>query len=118
MKIRFVLGEVSVTATLDESGASRDLVSLLPLEIEMKDLFQREKTGTIPRTISEEGRRTFTCDVADVVYWPPGPHLAVFYAQSTRSLPQPGAIHLGTIDAGAEIFAAGSSVKAKIERAD
>src|SRR5262249_1613272 len=110
--------EKSVTATLEDSVASRDFVSLLPLSIEMKDLAHREKTGTIPRTISEEGRRTFDCDVADVVYWPPGPHVAVFYGQTAHPLPQPGAIRLGALDAGAELFAPGSAVQATIERAD
>ncbi len=32
----------------------------------------------------------------DIVYWPPGPHLAVFYRQDGRSLPQPGMIRLGS----------------------
>ena len=116
MKIRFVLGETSVTATLDDSAASRDFVSLLPLSIEMKDLFQREKSGDLPRAISEEGRRQYTYEVADVVYWPPGPHVAVFYGQDGRTLREPGMIRLGAIDAGVEAFAPGSSVKVRIER--
>ena len=34
MKIRFVIGQTSVTATLDDSGSTRGFASLLPLELE------------------------------------------------------------------------------------
>ena len=118
MKIRFVIDQISVTATLDESGASRDFVSMLPLALELKDLKKREKFGELPRTISEDGQRRYTYDVGDVVYWPPGPHVAVFYAQEGSTLPQPGMIRLGAVDGSAEALAAGSSVHAVIERVD
>jgi hypothetical protein len=34
VKIRFVIGQTSVTATLDDSGSTRGFASLLPLELE------------------------------------------------------------------------------------
>lgn len=115
-KIRFRIGKTTVTATLGDNEASRDFVSLLPLDIELNDYFRREKSGQIPRTLSEEGPRRYTCDVADVVYWPPGPHLAVFYRHDARPLPEPGAVLLGTIDSGVEAFADSAPVHAVIER--
>jgi len=118
MKIRFVIGQTSVTATLDDSEASRDFVSMLPLSLELKDLFNREKSGQLPRTMSEAGQRQYTYAIGDVVYWPPGPHVAVFYGQDGRTLREPGMIRLGAVDGSAEAFAAGSSVQVVIERAD
>jgi len=56
--------------------------------------------------------------IGDVVYWPPGPHVAVFYGQDGRTLREPGMIRLGAVDGSAEAFAAGSSVQVVIERAD
>ncbi len=67
MKIRFLIGQTSVTATLDDSGSSRDVASLLPLELELNDLFRREKSGQLPRGMREEGRRTYTYEVGDIV---------------------------------------------------
>src|SRR5215510_16283933 len=47
LKIRFVIGATTVAATLDDSGTTKDFASLLPLELELKDLFAREKSGTL-----------------------------------------------------------------------
>jgi len=116
LKIRFVIGATTVAATLDDSGTTRDFASLLPLELELKDLFAREKSGQLPRALFEDGQRTHTYEVGDIVYWPPGPHVAVFYRQDGRPVTA-GMIRLGTVDAGVDAFAPCSTVRATIERA-
>ena len=116
MKIRFVMGRATVAATLCDSGTTKDFASLLPLELELKDLFEREKSGQLPRMLLEEGHRTYTYEVGDIVYWPPGPHVAVFYRQDGRTVAA-GMIRLGTVDAGVDAFAPSSSVQATIELA-
>ena len=115
MKIRFVMGQATVAATLDDSGTAKDFASLLPLEVELKDLFAREKSGDLPRGLLEDGPRTYRYEVGDVVYWPPGPHVAVFYRQDGRTLREPGMIRLGTVEEGVDAFAPSSSVRATIE---
>jgi Cyclophilin-like family len=45
----------------------------------MNDLFGREKFGHLPRAISESGERTHTYEVGQIVYWSPGPDVAIFY---------------------------------------
>jgi hypothetical protein len=117
VKIRFVIGHISIAATLDNCGTTKDFASLLPLELELKDLFARETSGDLPRALLEDGRRTYTYEVGDVVYWPPGPHVAVFYRQDGRTLREPGMIRLGVVDAGVDAFAGSSSVHATIELA-
>jgi hypothetical protein len=116
LKIRFVIGATTVAATLDDNGTTKDFASLLPLELEMNDLFAREKAGQLPRTLFEDGQRTHTYEVGDIVYWPPGPHVAVFYRQDGRTVAA-DMIRLGTVDAGVDAFAPGSTMRATIERA-
>ena len=114
MKVRFVLAQTTVAATLDDSAPTKDFASLLPLEVELKDLFAREKSGDLPRALLEAAPRTYMYAVGDVVYWPPGPHVAVFYRQDGRTVTA-GMIRLGSVDAGVDAFAPSSSVRATIE---
>jgi hypothetical protein len=116
VKIRFVTGHTTVAATLDDNGTTKDFASLLPLELELNDLFAREKSGQLPRALFEDGQRTHTYAVGDIVYWPPGPHVAVFYRQDGRTVAS-GMIRLGVVDAGVDAFAPSSTMRATIELA-
>lgn len=117
MKIRFHVRATSVTATLQDSKASRDFASMLPLTLTMNDLFRREKYGHLPRPISGEGRRAYAYEVGQIVYWAPGPDVAVFYRQDGEPIPDPGIIILGTTDSGVEAFDVPGSMSVTIERA-
>jgi hypothetical protein len=116
MKITFNIGGKVVTANLIDNGTTRDFVSLLPLTLTMNDLFKREKFGHLPRAISEEGERKRTYEVGYVIYWPPGPDVAIFYRHDGRTIPHPGIIVMGKIDSGIETFSAPSSLKVAIDR--
>ena len=102
MKIRLTLNGTALTATLIDSETTRDFVSLLPLTLTMSDLFGREKFGHLPRAISEGGKRTRTYEVGDVIYWPPGPDVAIYYRHDGQPIPSPGIIVIGKMDSGVE----------------
>ena len=72
------------------------------------------ESGDLPRALVEDAPRTYMYKVGDVVYWPPGPHVAVFYRQDGRTVTA-GMIRLGSVDAGVDAFAPSSSVRATIE---
>ena len=118
MKIRLKIADKEITATLNDSETTRDFVSLLPLTITMNDLFGREKFGHLPRAISEGGKRTRTYEVGDVIYWSPGPDVAMFYRHDRQSIPSPGIIVMGKIDSGLEVLSVPGEVKVIIERAE
>jgi len=116
MKIRLTLDNgKAITATLIDSETTRDFVSLLPLTLTMNDLFGREKFFHLPRAISEGGKRTRTYEVGDVIYWSPGPDVAVYYRHDGQSIPSPGIIAIGKIDSGVEALDVPGSVRATIE---
>jgi hypothetical protein len=89
MKIRLKVGDQAIMATLIDSETTRDFVSLLPLTLDMNDLFGREKFGHLPRAISEGGNRTRTYQIGDVIYWSPGPDVAIYYRHDGRRFPRP-----------------------------
>ena len=83
--VRITIGRRSIEATLADSDAARDFASLLQLTLAMNDLFRREKFATLPRAISEQGKRTHDYAVGTIGYWPPGPDVAIFYRQENES---------------------------------
>lgn len=115
MKLRLTIGARSLTATLLDSDASRDFASLLPLTLTLNDLFGREKYGHLPRPLSGAGRRAHTYEVGQIVYWAPGPDVAIFYRQDHQRIPEPGIIVLGIIEAGVEALDVSGAAKVKLE---
>ena len=53
--------------------------------------------------------------MGDVIYWSPGPDLAIYYRHDSQSIPSPGIIVLGKLDVGAEMLDVLGAVKATIE---
>ena len=117
MKIRLRVKDKTVTATLIDSKTTRDFISLLPLTLTMNDLFHREKFAHLPKSISTEGKRKYTYEVGEIIYWSPGPDVAIYYRQDGETIPAPGIISIGKIDAGAEVFDVPGSVEVTIELA-
>jgi len=118
MKIRLKVEDKVMTATLIDSKTTRAFVSLLPLTLTMNDLFRREKFAHLPRPISEEGKRTHTYEVGQVVYWSPGRDVAIFYRNDGEKIPNPGIIVIGKIDSGVAALDVAGSVKVTIELHD
>ena len=91
-RVRIIIDNTSIEATLADSDTARDFASLLPLTLSMNDLFLREKFAALPRAISEQGKRTHDYAVGTIGYWPPGPDLAIFYRHDGERIPEPGLI--------------------------
>lgn len=49
MKIRMIVDGTPLTATLDDTEAARDFVSLLPLALTLEDYAATEKVSDLPR---------------------------------------------------------------------
>src|SRR2546422_5480771 len=113
--LRLKITDRTITATLIDSEAARDFVSLLPLTLTMNDLFRREKFAHLPRAISEEEKRTHTYEVGQVVYWSPGPDVAIFYRNDGEKIPNPGIIVIGKVDSGVDVLDVVGSVKVAVE---
>ena len=118
IKLRLKVADRTITATLIDSEAARDFVSLLPLTLTMNDLFRREKFGHLPRPISTGGKRTHTYAVGEIAYWAPGPDVAVYYRDDGEEIPNPGIIVIGRMDSGVEVLDVPGSLRVTIEALD
>lgn len=118
VQIRMTVGEDSATATLADNATARDFASLLPVTLNMSDLFGLEKLGKLPRALNQGGKAVFTYEVGQLGYWSPGEDLAIVYAvKGSRSIPSPGLVPIGTVDSGLEMIAeAGDAFQLRIEQ--
>ena len=99
MQIRISIGELRVTATLDDSAAAEDLLALLPVTVAMEDHGGVEKTGPLPSPLSLDGQPDGADpDVGDLGYYAPGNDLVLYYGDQSY---YPGIVVLGRLDGDA-----------------
>jgi hypothetical protein len=103
-----------VTAVLVDNEATRSLIRMLPLMIEMRDHLRQEKTGNLPATLPEV-RRQQAFSAGTLGLW--GGDDFVIYYRSGR-VPQPGIVVLGQISGNVSIFDRPGPVTVHVRRAD
>ncbi|ASP74858.1 hypothetical protein CDO28_23755 (plasmid) [Sinorhizobium meliloti] len=101
-----------VTAELEDNDATRALVGMLPLTIEMSDHLRQEKTGNLPSALPDVTRqRDFSAGTLGL--WASGDF--VIYYRSGR-VPSPGIVVLGHVTGDVSIFDRPGPVTVRIQR--
>jgi hypothetical protein len=101
------------TAELVDNAATRSLVKMLPLTIEMRDHMRQEKTGNLPSPLSAVARQT-SFSKGTLGLWS-SDHFVIYYREG--SVPQPGIIILGNVTGDVSFLDRPGSVSVRIERA-
>lgn len=113
-KIKITISGKEITATLNNSKTSSDFVSLLPLELPLKDYASNEKIGYLSKRLTTEAAPKGGARLAgDVAYYAPWGNLALFYKETTTQ--SDNLFILGKIDKGKENLQFSGSATAKIE---
>ena len=102
MKIIIAANGKNLNATLEDNPASRALYELMPITVNMKDLYGREMCFFMPGKLPETRQTSTNYNVGDIIYWPPQRCLVILYKQNGERFRRQ---HLGHIDSGAEMFA-------------
>ena len=100
-----------VSAELADNNASRSLVRMLPITIEMRDHLRQEKTGNLPSPLPEVPRRRDFA-VGTLGLWGPD-HFVIYYREGR--VPQPGIVILGKVTGDVSIFDRPGPVAVRIE---
>jgi hypothetical protein len=120
--LRIVLrfDRAAVPATLSDTAASRELASLLPLTLDLRDPMGQAKSGRLPVPLNASDVAVVTDPEAGCLYYVPDSQLlAVFYDDLGQAVPTPGLIRLGTVDGDlTAIAAAGNRVWVRVDLAD
>ena len=114
MRIRIVVENTELAATLEDSAASRDFAAQLPLDLTLEDYHATEKIADLPSRLSTEGApEGFDPDVGDITYFAPWGNLALFYRDFGYAS---GLVRLGRIEGNVEVLEGDGPLTARIER--
>ena len=101
-----------VTAELVDNNATRSLVQMLPLTIEMRDHLRQEKTGNLPSPLPTIERQL---DFSNGTLGLWNSNNFVIYYRDGR-VPQPGIILIGRVTDDVSIFDRPGPVSVRVER--
>jgi hypothetical protein len=101
-----------VTAELVDNEATRSLIQMLPLTIEMRDHLRQEKTGNLPSPLSAVERQ-LDFSTGTLGLWS-SDHFVIYYRDGR--VPQPGIILLGRVTDDVSIFDRPDPVTVRVER--
>ena len=102
-----------VNAELVDNAATKALLGMLPVTIEMRDHMRQEKTGDLPSPLPDIARQT-TFSKGTLGLWS-SDHFVIYYRDG--QVPQPGIIILGRISGDMSLFDRPGPVKVRVERA-
>ena len=102
-----------VTAELVDNDATRSLVRMLPITIDMRDHMRQEKTGNLPSALPAVERQ-LDFAIGTLGLWSSN-HFVIYYRDGR--VPQPGIIILGRVSGDVSIFDRPGSVTVRVERA-
>ncbi len=101
-----------VTAELVDNNATRSLLQMLPLTIEMRDHLRQEKTGNLPSPLPAVDRQ-LDFSTGTLGLWSSN-HFVIYYRDG--SVPQPGIILLGRVTDDVSIFDWPGPIFVRVER--
>jgi hypothetical protein len=101
-----------VTAELVDNEATRSLVEMLPLTIDMRDHLRQEKTGNLPSPLPAVERQ-LDFSTGTLGLWSSN-HFVIYYRDGR--VPQPGIIILGQVTGDVSIFDRPGPVTVRVER--
>ena len=101
-----------VIAELVDNNATRPLVQMLPLTIEMRDHLRQEKTGNLPSPLpAVERQLDFSSGTLGL--WSSN-HFVIYYRDGR--VPQPGIVLIGRVTDDVSIFDRPGPVSVRVER--
>ena len=101
-----------VTAELVDNSATRSLVQMLPLTIEMRDHLRQEKTGNLPSPLPAVERQ-LNFSTGTLGLWS-ADHFVIYYGDGR--VPQPGIVLLGQVTDDVSIFDRPGPITVRLER--
>ena len=101
-----------VTAELVDSEATRSLIKMLPLTLDMRDHLRQEKTGNLPSPLPAVERQ-LDFSTGTLGLWSSN-HFVIYYRDGR--VPQPGIIMLGRVTGDVAIFDRPGPVTVRVER--
>ena len=116
MKIRLIINDKILPATLYDNASARDFYAMLPLRLTLEDYAATEKIAYLPRKLSSaDAPEGFTPSAGDITWYAPWGNLALFHKGFRYSS---GLVSLGRIESGVDVLRSPGKQPVLIERAE
>lgn len=113
-KIGMTISGEQFTASINNSAAGKDFLSLLPITLTLEDYHSTEKISDLPKRLStQDAAKGMDPQTGDITYFAPWGNLAIFYRDFGYSR---GLVPLGKMDTTIEAFESKSPVTVTFER--
>ncbi|MEQ4715848.1 cyclophilin-like fold protein [Nonomuraea sp. B19D2] len=106
MPVVLRLDDHAVAATLTDTPPSRQLAAMLPLTVQLRDVWGQAKAGRLPQPLTVgAGTPIHDPTPGDIYFWPPSGVIAIYYDDLGQAVPDPGLVRLGVVEAGLDKLA-------------
>ncbi|QII29131.1 hypothetical protein G6052_10490 [Stenotrophomonas maltophilia] len=113
MKIRLIINDQTLSATLEDSIPAREFAAQLPITLQLEDYAATEKIAQLPRSLSITGEPEGITPVAgDIAFYAPWGNLAIFHRPFGYSK---GLVRLGRINGGLQALRAEGPLVVRME---
>lgn len=113
MKIRLIINDQVLSATMEDSIPAREFIAQLPLTLQLEDYAANEKIAQLPRRLSVAGEpEGFTPAAGDIAFYAPWGNLAIFHRPFAYSK---GLIRLGRMEGGLQVLRTEGPLAVRIE---
>ncbi|MBR1627792.1 MAG: Ig-like domain-containing protein [Lachnospiraceae bacterium] len=92
--IKIKTGDRTLSGKLEDNSATRELIKLFPMKVEMENLFDREMCYQLKKALPTQTLREDSYKVGDIIYWPPERSFVILYKQNGEKFERQ---QLGTI---------------------
>lgn len=103
VEVKMTVGQTVITATLNDSGTTREFVATLPRTMAMSRYDDREYYGKVGIPLTEDGERIESYVNGDVTYFTTGGSFAIFFDKDHESR-QSGLIRMGRVTSDLNAF--------------
>ncbi|MEV4286255.1 cyclophilin-like fold protein [Nonomuraea bangladeshensis] len=103
---------------MTDTMVSRQFTAMPPLTVQLADAWGQAKAGPLPRPLTAGGGGTPVHDPAagGIYFWPVSGVIAVYYDDLGQTVPDPGLVRLGVVEAGLDdLSRAGRRLMVRIE---
>ncbi|WP_223634002.1 cyclophilin-like fold protein [Rhodobacter sp. TJ_12] len=115
-KIRVILPDATLTATLDDTAAGRSFAALLPLDLTLEDYHGIEKISDLPGKLDTTGApRAYKPETGDITLYAPWGNLAIFIKPFSSSA---GLVRLGAFEGTIAPLKKSGALSARFELAE
>lgn len=101
IQIKITVNGKELIAVLENNATSRALLDILPIKLQMIDLYGREMCYRFDRDLPTDNIRNTSYEVGDIIYYPPRRSFVIMYKQNGERFSMQ---KIGKIISGVEVF--------------